>query len=75
MVHVMLISVLNILCFYINTLRRKCSASSITVFCILLLLLLGSYYYYYYYYYIPLLCRDILLMREVRFWDRWVWKW
>ena len=42
-----LLSVLNLLYFYISTFRSMCAVPNMAVFCISL----TSYYYYYYYYY------------------------
>ena len=44
MVLISLVSVLNLLCFYISTFRSMCAVPNMAVFVV-------PYYYYYYYYY------------------------
>jgi len=46
MVLISLVSLLNLLYFYISTFRRMCAVPNMAVFCSVL-----TYYYYYYYYY------------------------
>jgi len=58
MVLISLVSVLNLLYFYISTFRIMCAVPNMAVFCSSLTscfpgMLLTYYYYYYYYYYIP----------------------
>ena len=57
MVLISLVSVSNLLYFYISTFRSMCAVPSMAVFCSSLTswfpgMLLTYYYYYYYYYYI-----------------------
>jgi len=56
MVLISLVSVLNLLCFYISTFRSVCAVPNMAVFCSSLTfcfpgMLLTYYYYYYYCYY------------------------
>jgi len=51
MVLISLVSVLNLLYFYISTFLSKCAVPNMVVFCSSLTLCFPGYYYYYYYYY------------------------
>ena len=52
MVLISLVSVLNLLYFYISTFRNICAVPNMAVFCSSLTSWFYYYYYYYYYYYI-----------------------